>query len=89
MPLLKYTGASELIMVHGYGHFKPGDEKEVDEFTAAIFSDQRCVDEGFEVSTGGAARTPDKAGPASEAPEEGLALPTNAPTAPPTPPTFR
>jgi hypothetical protein len=54
MPLLKYNGTSELIQVYGYGHFKPGDEKEVDEMTAALFGDQRCVDEGFEVSTGAA-----------------------------------
>jgi hypothetical protein len=56
MALLKYVGTSELIQVYGYGHFKPGDEKEVDDMTAAIFSDQRCVDEGFEVTLSPAAK---------------------------------
>lgn len=49
MPKIKYTGAVMGVQVFGFGHFNPGDEKEVDHVTAGAFRDPRCKTEGWVV----------------------------------------
>lgn len=47
--VLRYEGNNPSVEVIGYGHFAPGDEKQVDEKTALDFEQQPCVDEGWVV----------------------------------------
>jgi hypothetical protein len=49
---LKYDGPLPQAEVGGYGHFSPGEEKTVDDFTAAQFDCDPCKDEGWSVSYG-------------------------------------
>jgi hypothetical protein len=49
MPVLRYEGTHPNVEVVGYGHFGPGDEKNVDEKTACDFEQQPCADEGWVV----------------------------------------
>ena len=47
---LKYDGALPQVEVGGYGHFAPGDEKTVDDLTAAQFDCESCKIEGWSVT---------------------------------------
>ncbi len=49
MPKLRYSGPVPRVTVTGFGHFSPGDEKDVDYLTAGAFRDERCAAEGWEV----------------------------------------
>lgn len=49
MARLKYEGPLPVVEVQGFGHFSPGDSKEVDRVTAGAFTDPRCVAEGWVV----------------------------------------
>lgn len=51
---LRYEGTTPKVEVPGYGHFAPGDEKQVDEKTAGEFEQQPCADEGWVVERSGA-----------------------------------
>jgi hypothetical protein len=50
MASMRYEGSSEKVAVSGYGHFRPGEEKQIDDLTAELFTDQRCIDEGWVVT---------------------------------------
>jgi hypothetical protein len=55
--ILRYDGPLPQVEVGGYGHFAPGEEKSVDDFTAAQFDCDPCRDEGWSVTFGGESRT--------------------------------
>lgn len=50
MATLKYDGPLPVAEVVGYGHFSPGDEKQVDARTALEFDCDPCMTEGWSVT---------------------------------------
>lgn len=50
MPMLKYDGTTPSVEVVGYGHFAPGEEKQVDVKTATDFDCDSCKEEGWTVT---------------------------------------
>lgn len=52
MPTITYNGKSPRIELVGFGHFAPGDKKQIDDLTAAAMSDDAAKAEGWSVELG-------------------------------------